>query len=113
MSHANEFYINGAWLAPLPGSSSLAVENPATEQVVETIAMGTAVDVDRAVSAARAAFPGYAQWSVDERIALFEKMIAAYAERAEQMALAISTEMGAPISFASAAQAGCGGGHRS
>jgi len=111
MSHANEFYINGAWLAPLPGSSSLAVENPATEQVVETIAMGTAVDVDRAVSAARAAFPGYAQWSVDERIALFEKMIAAYAERAEQMALAISTEMGAPISFASAAQAGCGQGH--
>ncbi len=111
MSHASEFYINGAWLAPLPGSSSLAVENPATEQVVATIAMGSAVDVDRAVSAARAAFPAYAQWSVDERIALFEKMIAAYAERAEQMALAISTEMGAPISFATAAQAACGQGH--
>lgn len=111
MSHANEFYINGSWVAPLPGSSTLGVENPATEQVIETIAMGSAVDVDRAVSAARAAFDGYAQWSVDERIALFEKMIAAYTERYEPMVQAISTEMGAPVSFATAAQAACGQGH--
>ena len=111
MNHANQFYINGEWVAPLPGSATLAVENPATQQIVETIAMGTAVDVDRAVSAARAAFGHYSVSPLDERIALFEKILAAYAERAEQMALAISTEMGAPISFATAAQAACGQGH--
>ena len=111
MNHANQFYINGEWVAPLPGSATLAVENPATQQIVETIAMGTAVDVDRAVSAARAAFGHYSVSPLDERIALFEKILAAYAERAEQMALAISTEMGAPISFSTAAQAACGQGH--
>ena len=108
---SDKFYINGEWVAPLPGATQLGVENPATEQVVETIAMGGAVDVDRAVNAARAAFASYAETSVDERIALFEKILAAYAERSEQMALAISTEMGAPISFATAAQAACGQGH--
>jgi aldehyde dehydrogenase (NAD+) len=58
MSNAKKFYIDGAWVDPI-SKETLAVINPATEETVETIAMGSASDVDRAVAAARKAFDSY------------------------------------------------------
>ncbi len=110
MKDLRKFYINGQWLDPLK-ANDLAVENPATEEQIATISLGTGADVDLAVAAAKAAFPHYAQTSVEERISLMENLLAIYMERYDEMAVAISMEMGAPISFASAAQADCGRGH--
>ena len=104
------FYINGQWVEPLK-AQDLAVENPATEESLATISLGAAGDVDLAVAAAKAAFPIYSQYSVEQRIALMEKLLEVYMGRYDEMAAAISMEMGAPISFATAAQADCGRGH--
>ena len=110
MKDLRKFYINGQWVDPCV-SNDLAVENPATEESIATISLGAAADVNAAIAAAKAAFPSYSQVSVDERIALMEDLLKIYMDRYEEMAVAISMEMGAPISFASAAQADTGRGH--
>ncbi|MGW3246314.1 aldehyde dehydrogenase family protein [Streptomyces sp. NPDC001070] len=84
----------------------LQVVNPATGAVVATVPQGTPEDVDRAVEAAAAAFPGWAATTPGERIAVVRRVIAGMAERTEEIARAISLEMGAPIAFARTAQAG-------
>ena len=80
--------------------------NPATEQSVGQVAFGNAADVDKAVRAARAAFESFSQWSVGERIALLERIVDGLKARNEDIAQAISDEMGAPIQLARTAQAG-------
>ena len=110
MKDLRNFYINGQWVQPLQ-TQDLAVENPATEESLAIISLGASGDVDLAVAAAKAAFPIYSQYSVEQRIALMEKLLDVYMARYDEMASAISMEMGAPISFATEAQAGCGHGH--
>lgn len=105
-----KFYINGAWVDPL-GGETLDVVNPATEQSVAKIALGTTGDVDRAVEAARAAFVTFGRTSKEERIALLGRILQAYQARAEEMAKAVSDEMGAPMWLATAAQVPAGMGH--
>ena len=105
-----KFYINGAWVDPVT-PKTLAVINPATEQAAGTISMGSAADVDKAVRAARAAFATYSQTSVDERVALLERVIVEYQKRYADMAAAITEEMGAPVLLAQKAQAAMGIGH--
>ena len=110
MKDLRQFYINGQWVNPVQ-ANDLNVENPATEEMIATISLGATADVDAAVAAAKAAFPLYSKFSVDERIALMEKLLQIYMDRYDEVAVAISMEMGAPISFATAAQADCGVGH--
>ncbi|MDG1310475.1 MAG: aldehyde dehydrogenase family protein [Porticoccaceae bacterium] len=105
-----KFYINGQWVNPLV-ANDLAVENPATEEMIATISLGAAGDVNAAVAAAKAAFPEFSLMSVEERIALMENLLKIYMDRYEEMSVAISMEMGAPISFATEHQADCGRGH--
>ena len=105
-----KFYINGAWVDPVT-PKSIDVINPATEQPAGRISMGSAADVDKAVKAARAAFDTWSKTSVDERIALFEKLIEEYKKRYADMAAAITEEMGAPVALAQKAQAAMGVGH--
>jgi aldehyde dehydrogenase (NAD+) len=105
-----KFYINGAWVDP-NSTREMAVINPATETQIGTIILGSAEDVDRAVAAAKEAFSTYSQTSKAERIALLEKLLEIYNDRYEEMAQAISTEMGAPISMARDEQADVGAGH--
>jgi aldehyde dehydrogenase (NAD+) len=75
------------------------------------VALGSAADVDKAVSAARAAFDAFSQTSVDERMALLGRIADVYKRRFTEMGQTISAEMGAPISFATRFQAGAGMGH--
>ena len=110
MENQLKFYINGEWVDPST-SDTLEVINPATEQPITRIAMGGPADVDRAVAAAKAAFETYSQTTRDERVALLEKIIAAYSERLGEVAETISQEMGAPLPLANAAQAPSGLGH--
>ncbi len=105
-----KFYIDGAWIDPVE-RRTLDVINPATEQPVAQISLGGAADVDRAVKAARAAFPAYSRTSKAERIALLERIIEAYKARYDDIAKAISQEMGAPTTLATKAQAATGIGH--
>ena len=110
MGHEQEFYIGGSWVAA-KSSETLEVINPATEQPVATIALGSAADVDAAVAAAKDAFETYSTTSVEERLALLDRIIAEYKARADDLATAISQEMGAPLWLAKRAQVGAGLGH--
>lgn len=104
------FYINGQWIRETD-RKTLDVVNPATEQAFAKIAMGTAKDVDVAAKAARAAFPAWSQSTREERLVVLNKIIDGIKARSEELAQAISQEMGAPISFARTAQVGTGIGH--
>ena len=102
-------YIDGAWVEG--AGERHQVINPATEQPVSEITLGTAAEVDRAVAAARRAFAGFSRTSHAERAALLDRIIEGYKARMPDIAKAISEEMGAPIGFATAAQAPAGLGH--
>ena len=112
MTYANlsKFYINGEWVAPL-GGTMMGVENPATEEIVAQVALGSVADADRAIAAARAAFDGFSGWKAADRIALLEAVLAEYNRRYEEFAVAMSTEMGAPMAWAREAQAWAGQVH--
>jgi aldehyde dehydrogenase (NAD+) len=98
------FYIDGQWVAPAE-PRTLDVENPATEKAFAKISLGSKVDVDKAVAAAKKAFPSFSQTSVEERLDLLNKIIAAIETRGPDLAAAISDEMGAPMWLSTAAQA--------
>jgi aldehyde dehydrogenase (NAD+) len=104
------FYIDGRWGIPA-GRAELPVIDPATEAPVGVVAVGAAADADAAVAAARRAFPGWAASSRAERLAAFDRLIAAYRARRDDIAAAVTAEMGAPVEFARRAQAGIGLGH--
>ena len=110
MREYKQFYINGEWVEPT-SPNNFDVLNPATEEVCATISLGNETDVDKAVAAAKAAFETFSQTSVEERIALLERIAEVYQSRIADMAEAIRLEMGAPISLASTAQAYAGLGH--
>jgi len=105
-----QFYINGEWVDPAT-PNTLDVINPTTEAPFATISMGSPADVDKAVAAAKEAFEGYSRTTVAERIELFGSILAEYTKRYDDIANAISTEMGAPIWLSKAAQAATGQAH--
>jgi aldehyde dehydrogenase (NAD+) len=110
MSNNLKFYINGAWVDPVV-PHRIAVINPATEEVFTEISGGSAADVEIAVAAARAAFPGFARTTTGERLELLKTILAIYLRRYDEIAEACCQEMGAPINFAKQAQANAGRAH--
>jgi aldehyde dehydrogenase (NAD+) len=110
MRHYLKFYIDGAWVDPAT-PKTLDVINPATERSAGQISLGSTADVDRAVAAARKAFETYAFTSREERLALLGRIVDEYKRRYNDMAAAITEEMGAPVSLAKNAQAAIGLGH--
>ncbi|MDG1438006.1 MAG: aldehyde dehydrogenase family protein [Emcibacteraceae bacterium] len=107
MNNYLKFYINGEWVDPAV-PNKFDVINPATEEAFTQISMGSKVDVDNAVAAAKAAFPIYSKWTAEQRIALLERIIELYNARSDEVAKAISLEMGAPITMSRADQAAVG-----
>ncbi|MFB9949103.1 aldehyde dehydrogenase family protein [Rhizobium puerariae] len=101
------FYIDGQWVPPIKGEPFYVI-NPANGRSSATISLGGAEDVDRAVAAARRAFEGWSETRHEDRIAAIERLQKVYDRRFEDIARAISAEMGAPISFARQAQAEAG-----
>lgn len=105
-----QFYIGGQWVDPRE-ENPLAVVNPATEEICGRVSIASEDDVNDAVAAAKRAFETYGYSSREERIAILEACIESYKKHYQDMAQAISLEMGAPMSLASGAQAYCGQGH--
>jgi aldehyde dehydrogenase (NAD+) len=110
MSNALKFYIDGAWVDPAK-SATIDVINPATEETYTKIAAGSAADVDRAVAAAKKAFPAFTLTSKAERLRLLNRILEVYNKRGEDIARAVSDEMGAPMSWAREAQVWAGRVH--
>ncbi len=105
-----KFFIGGEWVDPVE-PATIDVINPATEGTLTRISAGGALDVDRAVGAARKAFPGFSLWSVEQRLAMLEKIRTVYTKFFDDIAQAICDEMGAPIDLARGSQSRLGAAH--
>ncbi|MET3552614.1 aldehyde dehydrogenase family protein [Burkholderia sp. 567] len=110
MRTSQQSYIAGQWVDPVD-ARAIDVIDPATARPYARLAIGGPADVDRAVSAAKHAFDTYSRWTVDERVALLRRVLEIYQRRYDEVAHAISQEMGAPIAFARAMQAAVGTAH--
>lgn len=98
-----KFYLDGHWVDP-ETPKQMDVINPATEAVCGRISAGSAADVDNAVVAARKAFATYSQTDRKERLELLERIHVEYQTRFDDIAKAVTEEMGAPVTFALQAQ---------
>ena len=107
MLDKRNFYINGKWVKPT-NPNDLEVINPSTEEACAVISLGSKVDTDIAVAAAKQALENWRESSKDERISLLEKLLTIYKKRYGEMADAISMEMGAPMDWATDAQTSSG-----
>ncbi|MEQ8783769.1 MAG: aldehyde dehydrogenase family protein [Roseibium album] len=110
MIEKRKFHIGGHWVDPVEARDHQVI-NPATEEPVAVISLGSAADVDRAVDAATAAFRSWSETCVDERAKLLERIIEIYERRSDEMDEAIRLEMGAPVDFAREQQTPSGTGH--
>ena len=110
MLEKREFYINGRWRAPAT-ANDFEIINPSNEEPCAIVSLGGQADTDAAVTAARNVFSYWSMTPKRDRVALVEKILELYKARADQMAEAISLEMGAPIDMAKAQQVGAGAGH--
>ena len=110
MTRHEQFFIGGRWVEPAR-PATLDVIDPSTEQPFTRISVGSAADVDRAVAAARAAFDSFPTTSREERLALLRRSSTATTPRADDLAEAVSREMGAPLAFARDAQVWAGRVH--
>ncbi|MDQ0273335.1 aldehyde dehydrogenase family protein [Cytobacillus purgationiresistens] len=97
MRKLTQHFINGEWTNST-GSETIDVINPATEKVIGKISSGTKEDLDRAVQAAKDAFPMFSQTSVDERIELLERIADEYENRKDDIIQVITEELGSPVS---------------
>ena len=110
MVPTQQFYINGVWVDPAT-PNAFAVINPATEKELGNISLGSKEDVNKAVAAAKRAFETWGQSRREERLELLQKLAEIYERRIDEMAVAISLEMGAPLDLATNAQAASGLAH--
>lgn len=110
MNNAQNFYINGQWVAP-KSDQKMDVINPSNEKSFTSISIGNQLDTDMAVAAAKAAFPLWSQTKKAERLVFLKKLLEVYKARSAEMGAAICEEMGAPIDLANGSQAGVGARH--
>ena len=104
--HAREqLYIDGKWRDSL-GKGSIDVINPATEEIIGRVPVGSTKDVDKAVAAAKNAFDSWSKSSIDERIELLNALSNAFKERGEELAQTITSEVGTPIGYSRVAMVG-------
>jgi len=100
MLDKRNFYINGKWVKPSK-SNDFEVIDPSTEEPFAIISLGSIEDTDKAISAAKNAFETWRESSKEKRLSLLEKFDQIYNRRWEEMVKAQSTEMGAPLDYAS------------
>src|SRR6056300_593486 len=110
MLDKRNFYINGKWVKPFK-SNDLEVINPSNEDPFAIISNGTKEDLDLAVQSAKKAFVTWKESSKDDRIQLLEKLLTIYKKRFNEMAEAISMEMGCPIDWSLSVQTASGQAH--
>ncbi len=101
----DRLYIGGEWVEP-DGSGTIDVVNPTTEEVIGRVPEGSAADADRAVLAARAAFDSWSRTSPYERARLAGAIGDRLSERADELAVLFTTELGMPLTLSRMIQAG-------
>lgn len=107
MKNLDKFFIGGSWVVPSSNRTCPLVD-PATETRTAEVPLGSEVDVDRAVAAARAAFPGFSGTTREERLQLLQNLLVLYEENYERIAGLMTREMGTPLTFSRDAQAQMG-----
>jgi aldehyde dehydrogenase (NAD+) len=107
MDSYKQNYIGGQWVDSIGGTPHQVI-NPATEEPVTEIVLGTAADVDAAVAAAKEAFKTFSQTTREERLELLGRIVEEYKKRMPDIAKSMAGEMGAPVSLGMAAQAPAG-----
>lgn len=107
MKNCQQFYINGKWVTPSE-SNTMDIINPANEQCIGQVALGSETDINLAVKSAKNAFAAWSNTSREQRLAYLDRIIELYEERMDDMAKAILTEMGAPLEVALEEQAAIG-----
>ena len=105
MQDRDRIYIDGAWV-PSTGKGAIDVVNATTEEVMGRVPEGTPDDVDKAVTAAAAAFPTWAATSVDDRVKYVQQLSEALQARTEEIATIITGEVGTPFMISQIAQSG-------
>ena len=110
MDNLEKFYINGKWVTP-KSSDKMSVLNPSTEDKVGEIVLGNSEDVDHAVSAAKAAFSKFSITPKSHRLGLLKKIREISERRLDDLANAMTMEMGAPKTMAKDVQADAATGH--
>ncbi len=105
-----KFYIDGKWVDPVQPKTADVI-NPATEEVAGRISLGSPADVEKAVAAARKAFPSWSVTTREQRLDLLKSIQAEYARRQPELGEAIMEEMGAPSSLANGFHVMLGSGH--
>ena len=110
MIEKRDFYINGQWVAPATPNDCNVID-PSTEEVCAVISLGGQADTDAAVAAAKSAFGTWGFTPKAERLELIKTINEVYGKRAEDLAQAMSLEMGAPIDLARSSQVGAGSWH--
>ena len=110
MIEKRDFYINGKWVAPAAANDCNVID-PSTEEVCAVISLGDQADTDAAVAAAKEAFKTWGFSSKAERLELIESILEIYNRRSEDLAQAMSLEMGAPIDLSRSSQVGAGSWH--
>ena len=110
MQTLDKFYINGEWVSPA-GTDTMPIMNPASNSRIGTLTLGSAVDVDRAVTAAKAAFDSFSRTSKSERLTLLRRLLEITKRRQGDLARAMTAEMGAPATMSHDVQAESGIGH--
>jgi aldehyde dehydrogenase (NAD+) len=112
MRDFRQFYIDGKWVDPIE-AHDFQVINPAREEPIATISLGSAADVDKAVAAAKSALESYSETTPDDRLLFLQRIIDVYQSKSDEMGDTISKEMGAPRSLSLAAQVPAGLRHLS
>ena len=107
LPNTREFYIDGAFTASIDGTD-IPVMNPSHDTACATVTLGGPKDGEAAIAAAKSAYQSWSQTAKEERVALVERILEIYKAKSAEMALAISTEMGAPIDYATSAQVSAG-----
>ena len=110
MLDKRKFYIDGEWVDPIK-KNDFDVINPCNEDPCAIISLGSKEDTNRAVKAAKTAFETWKETSKEERIKLLEKLLTIYKKRFNEMAEAISLEMGAPMDWSTDVQTASGRDH--
>ena len=105
MHTRDAIYINGKWV-PASGEGKIEIVNPTTEKIIGSVPVGTEVDVNEAVSAARSAFQSWSKSSIEERQGYLNAISAAISERGEEIAALITSEVGTPINYSRMAMVG-------
>lgn len=99
MRNFTKQYINGEWVDSASGET-IEVVNPATEEVIGSIAKGNKEDVDKAVEAAENVYIDFRHSPVKERRNLLDKIVQEYKNRKDDIVAAIRDELGSPVTNA-------------